>query len=51
MSLDVFTNPIDLLYILGTSIAVVALAKALKRFNDKIVEKRHKKREQLGTGA
>ena len=51
MAPEVFTNPIDLLYIGATAIVIVALAKALKRFNDKIVEKRHKKREQAGSGA
>ena len=51
MDLGVFTNPIDLLYVGATAIVIMFLAKALKRFNDKIVEKRQKKREQAQSGA
>jgi hypothetical protein len=51
MDYGVFTNPIDLMYVGVTAIVIMFAAKALKRFNDKIAEKRQKKREQAESGA
>ena len=42
MSLEIFTNPVDLAYLLGIGLAAVALAITLKRFNQKIADKRQK---------
>jgi hypothetical protein len=45
-SFDVFTTPGGWGYILATSVTIILLARALKKFNEKIVEKRQKKAQQ-----
>jgi hypothetical protein len=42
MSLDIFTNPTDIAYVVATALVIVLLAKSLRKFGDKISAKRQK---------
>lgn len=42
MSFDIFTRPTDIAYVVATAITIVLLAKALRKFGERVSAKRQK---------